>query len=59
MLGQHDKRFDWFSVFTNAGLTPIVDELLETTIALLDKSNQGASKTKREAALRDIARHLL
>ncbi|MDG1816393.1 MAG: hypothetical protein P8H22_09865 [Glaciecola sp.] len=59
MLGQHDKRFDWFSVFTNAGLTPIVDELLETTIALLDKSNQGASKTKREAALRDIARHVL
>ena len=59
MPGQHDKRFDWFSVFTNASLTPIVDELLETTIALLDKSNQGASKTKREAALRDIARHVL
>ena len=59
MHGQHDKRFDWFAIFTNTDLTPLVDELLATTCALLGKSNQGASKEKREAALRAIARHVL
>jgi len=59
MHGQHDKRFDWFAIFTNTDMTPLVDELLATTCALLGKSNQGASKEKREAALRAIARHVL
>ena len=59
MAKQHDKRFDWFHVFTNAQLTPLVDELLTTTCSLLNTSNQGGNRQKREAALRDIARHVL
>ena len=54
-----DKRFDWFTVFKNDSFTPLVDELVESSIVLLNRSDQGGSKEKREQAITQIARHIL
>ena len=54
-----DKRFDWFTVFTNDAFTPIVNELVAASIRLLNLSDQGGSKDKREKAIKEIARHIL
>jgi hypothetical protein len=54
-----DKRFDWFPVFNNDSFTSLVDELVESSIVLLNRSDQGGSKEKREQALTQIARHIL
>ena len=54
-----DKRFDWFPVFNNDSFTPLVDELVDSSIVMLNRSDQGGSKEKREHALTQIARHIL
>ena len=54
-----DKRFDWFTVFTNDEFTPIVNELVSASTRLLNLSDQGGSKDKREKAIKEIARHIL
>ena len=59
MTDKLDRRFDWYPTFTNKSINKLVDELANTSVELLNKSQQGGNAQKRRVALEDIARHLI
>lgn len=59
MIDKLDRRFDWYPIFTNKSINKLVDELANTSVELLNKSQQGGNAQKRRVALEDIARHLI